>query len=96
MRKKKPFRILEERLKYHFIVIELFKRQNIFSFGMRTSIGDGGIGHPEQGTYRSYFEAKNAALHHVIKCHTSPLQKAVLRKFRLMEDLDQPLLFDDL
>jgi hypothetical protein len=96
MRKKKPFRILEERIKYHFIVIELFKRRKIFSFGMRTSIGDGGIGHPEQGTYRSYFEAKNAALHQVIKCHTSPLQKAVLRKFRLMEDLDQPFLFDDL
>jgi hypothetical protein len=66
MRKKKPFRILEERLKYHFIVIELFKRRNIFSFGISTSIGDGGIGHPEQGAYRSYFEAKNAALHHVI------------------------------
>jgi hypothetical protein len=46
MRKKKPFRILEERIKYHFIVIELFKRQKIFSFGMRTSIGDGGIGRP--------------------------------------------------
>jgi hypothetical protein len=96
MRKKKPFRILEEHIKYHFIVIELFRRRKIFSFGMRTSIGDGGIGHPEQGTYRSYFEAKNAALHHVIDYHKSPLQKAVLRKFRLMEDLDQPLLFDDL
>jgi hypothetical protein len=96
MRKKKPFRILEERLKYHFIVIELFKKRNIFSFGIRTSIGDGGIGHPENGVYHSCFEAKNAALHHVIKCHTSPLQKTLLRKFRLMEDLDQPLLFDDL
>jgi hypothetical protein len=58
MRKKKPFRILEERLKYHFIVIELFKRRKIFSFGMRTSIGDGGIGHPEQGAYRSYLFIK--------------------------------------
>ena len=96
MRKKKPFRILEERIKYHFIVIELFKRRKIFSFGILTSLGDGGIGHPEQGAYCSYFEAKNAALHYVIDCHTSPLQKAVLRKFRLMEDLDQPLLFDDL
>jgi hypothetical protein len=63
---------------------------------MRTSIGDGGIGHPEQGTYHTYFEAKNAALHHVINCHKSPLQKVILKKFRLMEDLDQPLLFDDL
>jgi hypothetical protein len=78
------------------IVIELFKRRKIFSFGVLTSIGDGGIGHPEQGTYRSYFEAKNAALHQVIDYHTSPLQKTILRKFRLMEDLDQPLLFDDL
>ena len=96
MRKKKPFRILEERIKYHFIVIELFKRRKIFSFGIRTSIGDGGIGRPEQGTYRSCFEAKNAALHHVIDCHTLPRQQAMLKKFRLMEDLDQPLLFDDL
>jgi hypothetical protein len=96
MRKKKPFRVLEERLKYNYIVIELFKRRKIFSFGLSTSIGDGGIGHPEQGTYRSYFEAKNAALHRVINYHKSPLQKAILRKFRLMNDLDQPLLFDDL
>jgi hypothetical protein len=96
MRKRRPFRILEEGIKGHFIVIELFKRRNIFSFGVLTSIGDGGIGHPKQGTYRSYFEAKNAALHYVIKYHTSPLQKTILRKFRLMEDLDQPLLFDDL
>jgi hypothetical protein len=94
--KKKPFRVLEERIKYNFIVIDLFKRRKVFSFGMRTSIGDGGIGRPEQGPYRSYFEAKNAALHHVIDCHTSPRQKAILKKFRLMEDVDQPLLFDDL
>jgi hypothetical protein len=96
MRKKKPFRVLEERLKYNYIVIELFKRRKIFSFGVLTSIGDGGIGHPEHGTYRSYFEAKNAALHYVVDCHTSPRQKTLLRKFRLMEDIDQPLLFDDL
>jgi hypothetical protein len=96
MRKKKPFRILEERLKYNYIVIELFKRRKIFSFGVSTSIGDGGIGHSEHGTYRSYFEAKNAALHYVVKCHTSPLQQAILSKFRLMEDIDQPLLFDNL
>jgi hypothetical protein len=94
--KKKPFRVLEERLKYNYIVIELFKRRKIFSFGVSTSIGDGGIGHPEQGPYRSCFEAKNAALHHVIDYHTSPRQQAILKKFRLMEDLDQPLLFDDL
>jgi hypothetical protein len=95
MRKKKPFRVLEERLKYNYIVIELFKRRKVFSSGLSTFFGDGGIGHPEQGIYRSYFEAKNAALHHVIDCHKSPLQQAVLRKFRLMRDLDQPLLFDD-
>jgi hypothetical protein len=96
MRKKKLFRILEERIKYNYIVIELFRRRNIFSFGIRTSIGDGGIGHLEQGTYHTYFEAKNTALHHVIDCHKSPLQQTILRKFRLMEDLDQPLLFDDI
>jgi hypothetical protein len=96
MRKKKPFRILEERIKYHFIVIELFKRRKVFSFGIRTSIADGGIGHPEDGAYRSCFEAKNAALHYVIKRHTSPLQKTMLKKFRLMKDIDQPFLFDDM
>jgi hypothetical protein len=93
--RKKPFKILEERLKHHFIVIELFKRRKIFSFGLSTSIGDGGIGHPEQGKYHSYFEAKNAALHCVIACHKSSRQQELLKKFRLMQDLDQPLLFDD-
>jgi hypothetical protein len=96
MRKKKPYKILEERLKYNYIVIELFKRRKIFSFGLSTSIGDGGMGHPERGSYKSFFEAKNAALHYVINHHKSPLQKTILRKFRLMEDMDQPLLFDDL
>jgi hypothetical protein len=56
--KKKPFRILEERLKYNYIIIELFRRRNIFSFGVSTSIGDGGIGHPEQGTYHSFLKRK--------------------------------------
>jgi hypothetical protein len=92
--KKKPFKVLEERLKFNYIVIEVFKRRKTFSFGILTSIGEGGIGNPEQGTYRSYFEAKNAALHYVVKCHTSPLQKTILNKFRLMKDLDQPYLFD--
>jgi hypothetical protein len=63
MRNKKPFRILEERLNYHYIVIELFRRRKLFSFGLSTSIGDGGMGHPENGAYHSYFEAKNSALH---------------------------------
>jgi hypothetical protein len=95
MRKKKPYKILEERLKRDHIVIELFRRRKVYSFGLLTSIGDGGIGYPEQGSYLSFFEAKNAALHSIIKCHKSPLQQAVLRKFRLMADLDQPLLFYD-
>jgi hypothetical protein len=95
MRKKKPYKILEERLKYHYIVIELFKRKKMFSFGLSTSIGDGGIGYPERGSFNSFFEAKNAALRDIKKYHTSPLQQAVLRKFRLMADLDQPLLFYD-
>jgi hypothetical protein len=95
MRKKTPYRILEERSKRNHIVIELFKRRKIYSFGLLTSIGDGGIGYPEQGAYPSFFEAKNAALHSIIKYHKSPPQKEILRKFRLMEDLDQPLLFYD-
>jgi hypothetical protein len=69
MKKKKPFKVLEERLKYNYIVIELFKRRKIFSFSLSTSIGDGGIGHPEQRTYHSYFEAKNAALHYIVDHH---------------------------
>jgi hypothetical protein len=95
MRKKKPYRILEERLKRNHIVIELFKRKKMYSFGLLTSIGDGGIGYPEQGSFKSFFEAKNAALHSIIKHHNSSPQKAILRKFRLMADLDQPLLFYD-
>jgi hypothetical protein len=95
MRKKKPYKILEEHLKYNYIVIELFKRRNIFSFGLSTSIGDSGMGHPEHGSFNSFFEAKNAALRYILKRHKSPLQKTILRKFRLMEDLDQPLLFYD-
>jgi hypothetical protein len=95
MRKKKPYRILEERSKRNHIVIELFKRKKTYSFGLLTSIGDGGIGYPEQGSFNSFFEAKNAALRDIKKYHTSPLQQAVLRKFRLMADLDQPLLFYD-
>jgi hypothetical protein len=95
VREKKPYKTLEERLKYNYIVIELFKRRNIFSFGLSTSIGDGGMGHPEHGSFKSFFEAKNAALHYILKYHKSPLQKKILRKFRLMEDIDQPLLFYD-
>jgi hypothetical protein len=53
------------------------------------------MGRPEHGTYRSYFEAKNAALHSVINHHQSAYEQALLKKFRLMNDLDQPLLFDD-
>jgi hypothetical protein len=96
MRKKKPFRILEDRLKNNYIVIELFKRRKIFSFGLLTSIGDGGIRRPEQGTYRSCFEAKNATLHRIKQYRHSPLQKMLLSKFRIMKDIDQPYLFDDL
>jgi hypothetical protein len=96
MRKKKPYKILEERLKRNHIIIELFKRREIFSFGLLTSIGDGGMGHPEHGTYRSCFEAKNAALHSVINHHQLAYEQALLKKFRLMKDLDQPFLFDDL
>ncbi|MDR2177549.1 MAG: hypothetical protein LBP20_05845 [Treponema sp.] len=94
--KKKPFKVLEERRDYNYIKIELFKKREIFSIGLSTSIGEGGIGYPEQGAYRSYYEAKNAALHCIIKCHKSPRQKGILKKFRLMRDLDQPLLFDDI
>jgi hypothetical protein len=93
--KKKPYKILEERLKCNFIVIELYRRGNIFSYGLITSIGDGGMGRPEHGSFKSFYEAKNAALHYILKCRKSPLQKKMLRKFRLMKDLDQPLLFYD-
>jgi hypothetical protein len=53
------------------------------------------MGHPEHSSFNSFFEAKNAALRYIVKFHKSPLQKKLLRKFRLMEDLDQPLLFYD-
>jgi hypothetical protein len=44
MRKKKPYKILEERLKNNYIIIEVFKRRKIFSFGLSTSIGYDGVG----------------------------------------------------
>jgi hypothetical protein len=147
MRKKKPYKILEERLKNNYIVIELFKRRKTFSlegvvhtpelapenlppqtscktlfgsgygprqynkfpiqrrypgasswvslFGLSTSIGYNGTGQPEYGAYPSYFHAKNAALHNALDFHKSPKEQAVLKRFRLLEDLDQPLLFED-
>jgi hypothetical protein len=95
MRKKKLYKILEERLKNNYIVIELFKRRKVFSFGLSTSIGCDGMGHPEHGSYPSYFHAKNAALHCAKNRHQSPYEQTILRKFRLMRDLDQPLLFED-
>jgi hypothetical protein len=95
MRKKKPYKVLEERVKRDHIVIEVFRRRKTYSFGLLASIGNGGVGRPEQGSYPSLYEAKNAALHTIIKCHDSPSQQAILRKFLLMEDVDQPLLFYD-
>jgi hypothetical protein len=94
-KKKKPCKVLEERLKRDHIVIELFKRGKTYSFGLLTSIGNDGIGYPDHGSYPSFYEAKNAALHSIINCHNSPPQQTALRKFRLMADLDQPLLFYD-
>jgi hypothetical protein len=93
--KKKPYKILEERQKNNSIVIKIFKRRNTFTYSIMTFIGDGGFGHPEEGPFKSFFEAKNAALHCAIKSFKSPPQKAILRKFRLLNDLDQPLLFYD-
>jgi hypothetical protein len=96
MRKRNPYEILEARLNSNFIVIEFFNRKNSFSFSLSTFIGDSGVGYPEQGSFNSFFEARNAALHYIIQHHKSPSQQSLLRKFRLLEDLDQPLLFDDI
>lgn len=83
MKKKKPYKILEEHLKYTYIEIELFKRKKIFSFGLLTSIGGGGMGHPKQGSCQSFFNAKNA-LRYIINHFKSPSQQAILRRFCLM------------
>jgi hypothetical protein len=93
--KKKPFLILEERLKRNYIVIEIFKRRNVFSFSLSISIGNDGMGIPEDGAYHSFFEAKNAALHSVIRRPKSNFEQAILRKFKLTQNLDQLLLFDE-
>jgi hypothetical protein len=63
--------------------------------GVCIYISRGGIGRPEHGAYPSYFHAKNAALHYTLAYHKSPKEQALLKKFRLMGDLDQPLLFED-
>jgi hypothetical protein len=94
--RKKPIRVLEERIKNNHIEISLFKTAKVYSASVLTSIGNGGMGHLDIGSYRSFFEAKNAALHYILKCHHSALEKKLLSKFRLMEDLDQPYLFDEL
>jgi hypothetical protein len=93
--KKKPYTILEEYQKRNHIVIEIFKRRNSFTYGIITFIGDGGFARPEQGSFKSFYGAKNAALHYLIASFKSPPQKKILRKFRLLDDLDQPLLFYD-
>jgi hypothetical protein len=62
MKKKKPFKTLEERLKYHYIVIEVFKRRNVFSFGLSTSIGLGGVGLGEEGAYPSLLRRQKRRL----------------------------------
>jgi hypothetical protein len=95
MRKKKPYKILEEYQKRNHIVIQIFKRRNTFTYDIMTFIGDGGFARPEEGPFKSFFGAKNAALHYIIASFKSPPQKTLLRKFRLMEDVDQPLLFDE-
>jgi hypothetical protein len=95
MRKKKPFKIIEERSKNNYIVIQVFRRYKIFSYGLSISIGYGGMAHPESGAYPSFFEAKNTALKIVKKFHKSKKEQAILKKFRIMADLDQPLLFYD-
>ncbi|GHV25594.1 hypothetical protein FACS189498_3950 [Spirochaetia bacterium] len=92
--KKKPFKIMAEHLKSNYIEIELFRKKKSFSFSISTFIDDGGIGIPDTGPYQSYFEAKNAALHRVLYHHKSIKQLTILKKFRLMEDIDQPYLFD--
>jgi hypothetical protein len=95
MKKRKPYKTLEERHKYNYIKIELYKRRKIFSYGLSTSIGYSGMRRPEDGAYPSYFQAKNAALRYTITRHKDPKEQAILKKFRLMRDVDQPLLFED-
>jgi hypothetical protein len=93
--RKKPVIIIDERVKNNHIEISLFKTAKVYSFSLITSVGDGGIGDPDNGPYRSFFEARNAALHSILQFHHSFLEKKLLAQFRLMEDLDQPYLFDE-
>jgi hypothetical protein len=93
MRERKPFKIIEERRKLDYIVIKVFKRRKVFSYGLSTSIGTGGFCFPDNGEYGTFFEAKNTALHDIFNYFKNPFEQAILKKFRLMGDLDQPLLF---
>jgi hypothetical protein len=95
MKKKKPFRVLEERRKHGYIKIVIFKTAKTYSCSLLTSIGEGGMAFPNTGVYRSCFEAKNAALRCIQNYYHSPLQSTLLSKFRIMKDIDQPCLFDD-
>jgi hypothetical protein len=92
--KKKPIKTFEERINSNFIVIDFFKKSEIYSFSVITSVGDGGIGFPNMGAYNSLQKAKTAALQCIRDYHKSPKQKDLLRKFKMLENLEQPDLFD--
>jgi hypothetical protein len=95
MKVLKPIKTFEERIKSNFIAIDFFKKAGIYSFSIISSIGDGGIGHPNVGAYNSLPRAKMAALQYVRDRHKSSKQKELLKQFKMLENLEQPELFDE-
>jgi len=69
--------------------IEFFNDNGSFSFGMDTWIGQGGIGHPAAGHYKSLEEAERAALAHLYKCHKDPIQKPLIKKLDFVKQIKQ-------
>jgi hypothetical protein len=93
--KREVMRTMEEHIKSNFIVIDFFLNDGLYSFSVITSIVDGGIGHPTIGAYGSFQEAKQAALRYILKYHKSGKQRVLLKKFKMLKDVDQPYLFEN-
>jgi hypothetical protein len=91
---KEPYKVLEEHIKSNFICLNFYLNNQLYTFSVITSIGDGGIGRPGIGPYQSFEDAKQAALRYVLEYHKSEKQKSLLKCFKMLDDLDQPGLFD--
>jgi len=77
---------IEEDLKNNLrLKIEFFNNNGCFSFGMDTVIGNGGVGSPPKGKFKSLEEAERAALAAIYDRHKDPAQQALIKKFEFVK-----------